>query len=87
MSTVKQYYINGNGLEQIQGFLGAHHKKGGDHFDEDMLRAWAADAEFCLSEGNPAIIEIKSWEAVSGHTETFTIGEDGIGCEEIEFLE
>lgn len=76
--------VNENGLRQIHQFLDGHHKKGGDHFDRSMLLAWAADAEFQLAEGNPACIELRSWDTVSGHTETFTITEDGLDSEEIE---
>ncbi len=67
------YTVNDNGLNQIHQFLAEHHKKGGDHFDRSMLLAWASDAEFQLGEGNPASIEIRSRDTVSGHTETFTI--------------
>jgi hypothetical protein len=79
----KQYSVNEKGLSEINGFLADNHKKGGDHFTPDMLRAWAVDAEFQLSEGNPASIEICAFDAVSGHTETFTISDAGIDCEEI----
>lgn len=83
----RNYTVNDNGLDQIHQFLAEHHKKGGDHFDRDMLRAWAADAEFQLAEGNPASIELRSWDAVSGHTETFTISEEGMDFEEVEIEE
>ncbi len=76
--------INAQGLKEIQAFLAAHHKKGGDHFTADMLRAWAADAEFQLSEGNGADIEIKSWDTLSGHTELFTVSDAGIDVEHVE---
>jgi hypothetical protein len=81
------YTVNENGLNQIHQFLAEHHKKGGDHFDRSMLRAWAADAEFQLAEGNPASIELRSFDAVSGHTETFTISEEGLDFEEVEIEE
>lgn len=84
---VQQYSVNENGLAQIQEFLATNHKNGGDHFTKDMLRAWAQDAEFQLGECNPASIEIKSWDTVSGHTETFTISDEGLDCEEIEIDE
>lgn len=73
--------INTTGLNEIHAFLAERHVKGGDHFTSDMLCAWAADAEFQLSEGNDASIEIKSWDAVSGHTETFTVSDAGIDTE------
>jgi len=83
----KQYSVNEKGLSEIKGFLADNHKKGGDHFTPDMLHAWAADAEFQLGEGNSASIEIRAWDAVSGHTETFTISDAGLDCEEIEIEE
>lgn len=72
--------INDAGLAEIHAFLAARHKLGGAHFDRDMLRAWAADAERQLSEGNSATIEIKSWDSTSGHTEEFTVSDAGIDC-------
>lgn len=70
--------VNGRGIKEIKEFLSANHKFGGDHFNYDMLRAWAADAEFQLNEGNDPSIEIKAWDALSGHTETYSISADGI---------
>ena len=70
--------INAIGLAEIHAFLAAHHKLGGDHFTPAMLSAWADDAEFQLAEGNPASIEIRSWNAASGHTEYFTVSDAGI---------
>jgi len=84
---IKQYTVNSKGLKEIHHFLAENHKKGGDHFDEEMLRAWAQDAEFQLGEGNPASIEIRSWDSVSGHTENMTISAEGLDCEEIEIEE
>lgn len=83
----KQYSVNEKGLSEIREFLADNHKKGGDHFTPEMLRAWAADAEFQLGEGNPAMIEIRAWDTVSGRTETFTISDAGLDCEEIEIEE
>ena len=83
----KQYSVNEQGLNEIKEFLASNHKKGGDHFTREMLQAWAADAEFQLAEGNPASIEIRAWDAVSGHTETFTISDAGLDCVEIEIEE
>ena len=70
--------VNASGLEEISAFLAERHVKGADHFTSAMLRAWAADVEFQLAEGNGPTIEIKSWDAVSGRTETYTISPDGI---------
>lgn len=76
--------INSIGIQEIHAFLAGRHKLGGDHFTPAMLRAWAQDAEFQLCEGNSATIEIKSWDAVSGHTETFTVSDAGIDTEYAE---
>lgn len=83
----KQYIVNEKGLAEIQAFLAGKHKLGGDHFDRSMLQAWAQDAEFQLGEGNPASVEIRSFDAVSGHTEEYTISTEGLDCEEIEIDE
>ena len=73
--------INSTGIQEIHAFLSECHKLGGDHFTPAMLLAWAQDAEFQLGEGNSATIEIKGWDAVSGHTETFTVSDAGIDTE------
>ena len=87
MTTYTNRTINAAGLAEIKAFLASHHNKGGDHFTADMLRAWAADAEFQMSQGNGADIEIKSWDALSGHTETFTVSDAGIDTEYVEIDE
>lgn len=76
--------INNTGIAEIAGFLAAHHKLGGGHFSPEMLRGWAAEAEFQLGEGNPPSIEIKSWDSISGHTEEFTVSDAGVDCEEFD---
>ena len=76
--------INSIGIAEIHAFLAANHKYGGDHFTADMLRAWAEDAEFQMSEGNSPTVEIKSWDAVSGHTEICTVSEAGIDAVEVD---
>ena len=70
--------INTIGLKEIRAFLAENHKLGGDHFDKSMLRAWADEAEFSLSEGNDAGIELKAYESVHGVTQTFTVSDAGI---------
>ena len=75
------YTVNAAGLAEIKEFLADKHKLGGDHFTSDMLRAWAADAEFQRAEGNSATIEIKSRDALSGRTETCTITDAGLNAE------
>lgn len=48
-----------------------------------MILAWAADVEFQLAEGNPAPIELRSFDSLSGHTVCYTISDKGVDCEEI----
>ena len=81
---MKTYTVNQTGLNEIAEFLGTRHKLGRDHFSPDMLRAWADDAEFQLAEGNDASIEIKSWDTLSGHTETYSITDAGLDSQEVE---
>jgi hypothetical protein len=71
-------FVNSDGINEIHGFLAQNHKSGGDHFTPDMMRAWTAEAEFQLGEGNPASIEIRSWDSISGHTVTFTVSDAGL---------
>ena len=78
------YSVNESGLNEIKEFLAENHKLGGDHFTRDMLRAWAAAAEFQLGEGNSATIEIRSWDSIHGRTQEFTISDAGLDSEEIE---
>ena len=78
--------INANGLNQIKTFLAENHKDGAN-FDDNMISAWAADAEFQLGEGNPASIEIFRSDSVSCRTVEFTISNEGIDCEEVEIEE
>ena len=81
---VKQYTVNEAGMQEIRQFLADKHKLGGGHFDESMIRDWAADAEFQLGEGNPASIEIRAWDSISGHTEEYTISDAGLDVEMVE---
>ena len=83
--------INASGLKQITEFLASNHNKGGDHFTDDMLKAWAADAEFQLSEDNPASIEIRAADCVHGRTVEYTISPDGldatvVGSDEVAMI-
>ena len=78
------FKVNETGLDEIKEFLAKNHKKGGEHFDSEMLKAWAKDAEFQLSEGNPAEIEIEDYSSVSGATVTYRISDAGLTRIEIE---
>ncbi len=75
--------INQNGIKQIHDFLGRRHRLGYDHFDASMLRAWAADAEFQMREGNSPTIELPSYVSTTGATVTFTVSPEGIDVEEV----
>lgn len=78
------YTVNAVGIAEIHAFLAECHKLGGEHFTDDMLRAWAADAEFQLAEGNPPTVEIRSWDEVSGRTEVYTVSDAGLDAEELD---
>jgi hypothetical protein len=84
---VTTYTVNEQGLNEIKEFLADNHKKGGDHFDRGMLLAWAAEAEFQLSEGNPATIEINARDSIHGCTQEFTISDAGLDAETVEIDE
>jgi hypothetical protein len=79
--------VNAVGLAEIHVFLAAHHKMGADHFTSDMLRAWAAGAEFQLGEGNSPTIEISGRDTLSGHAEIYTISDAGIDSAEVDIDE
>lgn len=81
---IKYQTINQNGLIEIAEFLGRRFKKavisgeGAGYFDDSMLAAWAAEAEFQLAEGNPPSIEISGFDSVSGNPETFEVSPEGV---------
>lgn len=85
--TITNYSVNATGLEEIRQFLAANHRLGGDHFTPEMLSAWASDAEFSLSEGNEAIIEIIAPDCIHGRTTTYTISPAGLDSTEVKFDE
>lgn len=74
---LKAICVNATGLKEIRNFLALNHRLGGEHFTDEMIRAWARDAEFQIAEGNPAAIEIKARDSVTGATLTYDISEDG----------
>ena len=78
---VTNYTINAIGLKEIHAFLAANHKMGGEHFDQNMINAWASDAEDSLNNGNLPIIEIKSFDSVTGYPATYQITDAGIDSE------
>lgn len=68
--------INEKGLAEIRAFLKANHKQ--DFFTDEMISAWASDAEQAMGNGNPPLIEIPKWDTYSGRPETFTISPYGV---------
>ena len=79
--------VNAVGLAEIAAFLAENHKLGGEHFTPDMLRAWAADAEFSLAEGNGAVIELTARDSMRGVTQTFEISVSGLDSQAVEVEE
>ena len=85
----KNNTINGAGIEEIRAFLVTNHNKpelyeGTDSLTMDMLRAWAREAEFSLSEGNDAGIELKARDSIHGHTQAFTVSAAGVDLADYE---
>ena len=78
-----QRTVNDCGIGEIRAFLAENHKKG-DAFTLEMLHAWAKDAEFQLSEGNSATIEIRASDSVHGRAQEFTISDAGLDAHEME---
>lgn len=71
------FTVNQQGLKEIKKFLAKNHKWG-KKFSQEMLLAWAADAEFQLAEGNSASIEIRASDSIHGRTQEFTISDAGL---------
>jgi len=80
---MKTYTINETGLNEIKTFLTNNHRLGGNHFSNDMIHAWAEEAEFQLNEGNDASIEIIARDCIHGRTVTYTISDAGLDSEEV----
>ncbi len=81
------FTVNEKGINEIKEFLANHHKKYQGEIYREQLNAWVREAEFQISEGNPASIEIKSWDSISGHTEELTLSAEGLDKEEVEIDE
>jgi len=75
------HIVNENGLKAIHKFLSENHKLGGEHFDDDMILAWAAEAEQTADDGNGCHIEISAWDSVWNRTQVFDLPES---CYDIE---
>lgn len=76
--------INSVGVEQIRRFLIENHKRGAELYSEDspeskkFLSAWADQAEQSAGNGSGPSIELRAWDSVSGITQNFVVGSDGI---------
>jgi len=84
MTKCNVYYVNAIGLAEIKQHLADKHKLGGDHFTDSMIRAWAAEVEKSIDEGNSACFEISCHYSISGHTELCRISDDGISFDVVE---
>lgn len=69
--------INARGRWLIREFLAANHKRGAIMTSE-MIGAWANEAEESLEAGNPAMIEVRAMDSISGHPVTFTVPDEGV---------
>jgi hypothetical protein len=79
MSTI---HINSTGINHIRQFLADNHKLGGDHFDDDMLAAWAADVERNYDEQGEAEFEIRGMDSASGNPVICRLSSDGYDADE-----
>lgn len=75
--------VNAQGVQELAAFLAKNHKLGGEHFTPEMLRAWASAAEFQLSEGNGAGIEIPARDSVKSYAVEFSVSDDGLDWAEV----
>lgn len=76
----RTYTVNAAGIEEIRQFLEENHRQ--KEFTEEMLHAWAQEAEFQLGEGNAAAIELKARDSIHGTTQEYYISEAGLDATE-----
>jgi len=81
---ITNYSVNDKGIKEIKQFLSNNHKLGGAHFTQEMLYAWAANAEFQLEQGNTPTIELNAWESIYNRAQEFEISDLGIDKEIVE---
>lgn len=72
--------INEKGLAAIAKWLAEKHKRPKDVVFR--VNMWAEEAEQSMLNGNPPLIEIRAWDAVSGHTECFRVPDECIDEED-----
>ena len=70
--------VNATGLAEIKSFLVANHVKQGHDWSLGQLSAWAHMAERQMDIGNPPVIELRSWESLTGRPEQYQISDAGI---------
>ena len=75
--------VNIHGCHWIADQLTRILKAGTDKPSLKQAMAYAEEAEYQMSIGNPPCIEIRSWYTSSGHTEEFEIPEEYIEVEEV----
>jgi hypothetical protein len=73
--------VNKQGLKEIHMYLHDLHRKGGDHFTDSMLHAWAMDVENSLNAGGPAEFEIHAWESTTGRAEVCRLSDEAYDIE------
>lgn len=78
------YQLNDAGMQQLRQFLANNLKLRPEVELDEVLGAWAQEAEQSLNAGNPAIVELKNWESLDGHTQTFEITDAGVDTFEID---
>lgn len=82
--TAKYYTINDKGRAEISAFLARYHKRTADQ----RIDAWVDDAEQGIQSGRDGspitTIEIRSFDAVSGHTECLTLEGDVFTANDVE---
>ena len=72
------YKINEFGLLSIAKFLNERHLSGtGRGFTEDMIFVWGVEAEDKINDGQPPVVEISSWDSISGNPELFEVPAEG----------
>lgn len=83
--TLKTHRLNAAGIQELRDFLIANLKlRDGVSLDDDIVSAWAQDAEQSADNGNPPMIELRAWESLSGATQTFTVSGSGVEVSAID---
>jgi hypothetical protein len=71
--------VNAHGKHEIATFLLNNHVRGlALYCVPAVLNAWAREAEFSLSEGNAALIEISARNSLQSRAQTYTLTSKGL---------